>query len=81
MYTARAEAIRLSGELLRDIGAKFWNGTEWKLIVADEHGRTLFVPFFREEGRIGRPSRLSLLWPSGCSPSCHHVRRDADSSG
>ena len=25
------------------MGAKFWNGTEWKLEVADERGDTLFV--------------------------------------
>ena len=51
IYTAQTEALRMSGELLRDIGAKFWNDTEWKLVVGDEHGRTLFVlRFLAEEG-------------------------------
>ena len=43
IYTAQAEAIRLSGEVLREMGAKFWNGTDWKLEVADERGLVLFV--------------------------------------
>ena len=28
IYTAQAEAIRMSGEILRDMGAKFWNGIQ-----------------------------------------------------
>jgi hypothetical protein len=43
IYTAQAEAIRTSGEILRHMGAKFWNGTAWKLEMADERGDTLFV--------------------------------------
>ena len=29
IYTAQNEAIRLSGEILREEGGKLWNGTEW----------------------------------------------------
>jgi len=43
IYTAQAAAIRTSGEILRDMGAKFWDGTEWKLEVANERGDTLFL--------------------------------------
>jgi hypothetical protein len=43
IYAAQAEAIRASGEMLRDLGAKFWDGTEWKMIVKDETGRPLFT--------------------------------------
>ncbi len=43
IYTAQAEAIRTSGKILRDMGAKFWDGAEWKLEVADERSDTLFV--------------------------------------
>ena len=32
------EAVRLSGEVLRDMGQKFWNETEWTLTVIDETG-------------------------------------------
>ena len=42
IYAAQDEAIRLSGELLREMGRKFWNGTEWSLTVTDETGGALF---------------------------------------
>ena len=35
---ARAEAIVLSGEMLRDSGGKFWNNGVWQLRVTDEAG-------------------------------------------
>ncbi|PVE21304.1 hypothetical protein DC522_27250 [Microvirga sp. KLBC 81] len=35
---ARAHAIVVAGELLRDAGRKFWSGTEWRLRVTDETG-------------------------------------------
>jgi hypothetical protein len=51
IYTAQAEAIRTSGEILRDMGARFWDGTEWRLEVADERGRVLFILRFSAEER------------------------------
>ena len=51
IYMAQAEAIHLSGALLRDLGAKFWNGTAWSLEVADERGCALFVLRFSAEER------------------------------
>jgi hypothetical protein len=51
VYTAQAQAVRMSGEILRDVGAKFWNGTEWRLEVADERGQILFVLRFSAEER------------------------------
>ena len=59
IYTAQAAAIRTSGEILRDMGAKFWNGTEWRLEVADEHGDTLFVLRFSAEERSALTDTLS----------------------
>jgi hypothetical protein len=52
VYTAQAQAIRFSGEILRELGAKFWDGTEWKLEVTDEQGRTLFILHFSAEERV-----------------------------
>ena len=52
IYVAQAEAIRLSGELLRDLGARFWDGTEWRLEVADEQAQVLFVLRFSAEERL-----------------------------
>lgn len=38
IYAAQDQAIRTSGEILRDMGARFWDGTEWKLEVTAEQG-------------------------------------------
>jgi hypothetical protein len=51
VYTAQSEAISTSGEILRDMGAKFWDGTDWGMEVADEHGQVLFVLRFTAEER------------------------------
>jgi hypothetical protein len=51
IYTAQAEAIHLSGAVLRDLGAKFWNSPEWGLEVADERGCALFALRFSAEER------------------------------
>ena len=52
IYTAQNEAIRLSGEILREEGGKFWNGTEWKLEVTDVSGAVLFVLRFSAHERL-----------------------------
>ena len=52
IYVAQAEAIRLSGEVLRDMGGRFWDGTEWRLEVEDERARVLFVLHFSAEERL-----------------------------
>jgi hypothetical protein len=61
IYAAQHMAIRASGEILRDMGATFWNGTEWKLEVADEHGQILFVLRFSAEERLASPTTGSHL--------------------
>lgn len=38
---ARAHAITVAGELIRDAGRKFWGGTEWQLQVLDEAGAAI----------------------------------------
>ena len=35
--TARSEAVRLCGEILREAGACFGSGTQWELEVTDDH--------------------------------------------
>lgn len=49
IYVAQSEAIRMSGEIMRDLGAKFWNGANWRLEVTDAEGRRLFVIKFSAE--------------------------------
>ena len=51
IFAAQEEAILLSGELLREMGGKFWNGEEWSLEVTDEAGRILFILRFSAEER------------------------------
>ncbi len=51
IYAAQHLAIRTSGEMLRDMGARFWDGTEWKLEVADEQGQVLITLRFSAEER------------------------------
>jgi len=51
IHTAQAEAIRTAGELLSQMGARFWNGTEWKMVVTNWERQVLFVlRFSAEEG-------------------------------
>ena len=55
LYSAQTQAIRTSGELLRDMGARFWNGTEWRMEIADERDEVLFVLRFSAEERLKAP--------------------------
>ena len=40
---AKCEAVMLSGALLKDIGARFWDHEEWRVEVRDESGLMLFM--------------------------------------
>ncbi len=51
-YAAQVEALSTAGELLRDLGANFWNRAEWRMEVTDEQGRVLFVLRFSAEERL-----------------------------
>jgi hypothetical protein len=57
IYAAQEQAIHMSGEILRDMGGKFWNGTEWKLEVTDEHSEVLFVLRFSAEEQPVSPDQ------------------------
>jgi len=49
IYVAQSEAIRMSGQIMQDLGAKFWNGDNWRLEVTDADGRNLFIIHFSAE--------------------------------
>lgn len=49
IYLAQAEAVRMSGEVMRDLGARFWGGGNWRLEITDAEGRKLFVVHFSAE--------------------------------
>jgi hypothetical protein len=46
---ARAAAVINSGEVLKDLGAKFWTEAEWRLWVTDEAGATVCALRFTAE--------------------------------
>jgi hypothetical protein len=46
---ARAQAVVHSGEVLRESGATFWDGQEWRLWVTDEAGATVCALRFTAE--------------------------------
>jgi hypothetical protein len=49
IYAAQAEAIRASADMLREMGARFWDGTEWAKEVKDETEHPLFTLRFSAE--------------------------------
>lgn len=46
LVAARVEAVRISGECLRDHAVKFWDGHEWQMEVTNDRGLTLFTLTF-----------------------------------
>ena len=58
IQTARSVAVRTSGEILQDMGERFWDGTEWHLEVTDEWGRKLFVLHFLAENAASKPQAM-----------------------
>ena len=49
IYVAQADAIRMSAEIMRDLGSQLWDGTERRLEVTDADQRKLFVIRFSAE--------------------------------
>ena len=49
IYATRAAAVRASGEMLREIGSRFWNDAEWSMEVQDEAGHRMFTLRFSAE--------------------------------
>jgi hypothetical protein len=39
---ARAQAVQTAGQILCEKGARFWDGTEWRMTVCNASGATLF---------------------------------------
>ena len=46
LASARVEAVRFSGELLKDAASHFWSGEEWSMRVTDDSDMTLFTLMF-----------------------------------
>jgi Domain of unknown function (DUF6894) len=46
---ARMQAVVAAGEMLKDFARKFWTGTEWRMWVTDETGKTVCALRFAAE--------------------------------
>jgi hypothetical protein len=46
---ARAEAVTAAGEMLRDVGGRFWKSRDWRLWVMDEAGAAVCALTFSAE--------------------------------
>ena len=44
-----ASTVVTAGEMLRDVGRKFWNSPEWRIWVTDEAGETVCALKFSAE--------------------------------
>ena len=51
LASARAVAVRFSGEILREMSASFWEASEWRLEVCDEEGSVVVVLRFLADER------------------------------
>lgn len=49
IHVAQDEAIRMSGQIMHDLGSRSWDGSEWRLEVTDAGERNLFVVRFSAE--------------------------------
>ena len=49
IYIAQSQAIRMTGEIMTDLGRKVWSGGQWRLEVSDFDGQTLFIVRFSAE--------------------------------
>ena len=63
LETAKREAVRLSGDMIRELGPEFWEGDGWALEVTDEGGAILFTLVFFASLAPSTPTRLSQSSP------------------
>jgi len=49
IYAAQAAAVRLCGEMIREIDGKFWEAPLWQLKVTNQAKRPLFTLTFSAE--------------------------------
>lgn len=64
LETAKREAVRLSGDMIRELGPEFWEGDGWALEVTDESRAILFTLVFFASLAPSTPTRLSQSPPT-----------------
>ena len=53
IYAAQMAAVRLCGEMIKEIDGKFWEEAIWRLEVTNHDRRLLFTLTFSAEGHDG----------------------------
>lgn len=70
LNAARHEAIRYSGEVLREMPERFWNAEEWRMTVSDANRIPLFVlKFIAQPVTASSVPNHSLIDSSKMSPT------------
>ena len=50
LAAVRIEAIRLSGEILKEMPERFWHAEKWRMTVSDRHRTPMFtLQFYAED--------------------------------
>ena len=80
---ARAEAIVVSGEMLKDFGGTFWNEGEWQVRVQDEAGNKVCALTFSADRQhlhvVGLPGRPQISAIRHSPPQQRRMRRPGGS--
>ena len=53
IYAAQTAAVRLCGEMIKEIDGKFWDNPIWRLEVTSHDFRVLFTLTFSADGHDG----------------------------
>ncbi len=66
LHAVRIEAIRLSGEILKEMPASFCHAQQWQMSVSNRHRTLLFtLKFSAEDAPAARPATRPVM-PSPC---------------
>ena len=58
---ARVEAVKVSGELLRDSVEKFWSAGKWRITVTDHQQKIMFALNFEAEEPSATTGRYQIV--------------------
>lgn len=57
LHAVRIEAIRLSGEILKEMPESFWHAQQWQMSVSNRHRTLVFtLRFSAEDAPAARPA-------------------------
>ena len=65
MGQVRSEAVHLTGEILRDMGGRFWGHPEWTLTVTDQTGAEVLGLRVSANARLREPASPAMRGDDG----------------